>query len=194
MQLVKPHGSASWLMRTERVIERLWVRRSGSAVIEQRDVPMDRRTIEWQSPGGEPLYNAMPEEDVEALRKEPLVLGAVPIKSELLSEVQELNNAAEVYHLIQDQWHGVVTAIAAASLITVAGYSFPKEDQYGRFLMQEGVRQRRPGTGKVDVEFYELDGRPRELCEENIREVFGESLGKPIYCGSVLAGSPPAGP
>jgi hypothetical protein len=66
------------------------------------------------------------------------------------------------------QWQVVVDAIRDADIIVVLGYSFPYEDQYGRFLFKEGARQRAKQLKKV--EYYNIDRR----SEAAIRDIFGD--------------------
>ena len=70
------------------------------------------------------------------------MLGAVPIKSELIFEVQRFYGLP-VFDVVVQQWKTVVTAVREAEKLIVVGYSFPREDQYGRFLFREAVRLRK---------------------------------------------------
>ncbi len=97
---------------------------------------------------GKPLLDSLAED----MRNNPLVLGAVPIKSELLREVQACHSTPDVFKAIMHQWEGVVEAIRDADELIVIGYSFPKEDQYGRFLFQEAIRRR--GRKPIRIEYY----------------------------------------
>jgi hypothetical protein len=93
---------------------------------------------------------------------EPLLLGAVPIKSELIEEVQMHYNFREIFQVVMNQWRAVMQTVQEADQIVVVGYSFPKEDQYGRFLFREAIRQR---TKPLKVEFYEVEHRVAERAD-----------------------------
>ena len=68
-----------------------------------------------------------------------------------------------------------------ADSVVIVGYSFPQEDQYGRFLLKEGIRLRR---SELTVEFFELEDRRSER-EEAIRDVFGSRIQNLVYRGAV---------
>jgi len=146
VQLVKPHGSLAW--RVERL--------DGQA------------RVRWRSATGEPLLRALSNHQVSE-RLQPLVLGVVPIKSELLREVEEAHHSAEVHEAIVRQWRAAVDAARRADEIAVVGYSFPPEDQYGSFLFYEATRSRRQ---KPVVAFYELEASAFEVARRLV-EVFG---------------------
>ena len=115
IKFVKPHGSVSWQVgRPPAILPFAPMLR----VIREGDV----------KPGESPT--------------EPLLLGAVPMKSELIFEVAAHYCACAVFKVIMDQWQAVVEAVRDADSFVVLGYSFPKEDQYGRFFFQEGMRKR----------------------------------------------------
>lgn len=154
VRFAKPHGSVSWAIdfQTKRVV--------------------------WASGNGSPLLDSLSVRDVDCGR-EPLVLGAVPIKSELIREVQAQYGLPSVFDTIATQWRTVVEAIRDADVVVVAGYGFPPEDQYGRFIISEGVRLR---TGRVKVEFFEL--RSREAAQAQvIAQTFGSSLSDLVFRG-----------
>lgn len=140
--LAKPHGSTSWILRDA----------TGNTIFTAND--------------GNLRFDSLTDTDVDAGR-EPLVLGAVPIKSELIFQVQQQLGVPAVFQIIQEQWRAVVRAIRDADSLVIVGYSFPPEDQYGRFLMQEGVRQR--NRRPLDIEFYALN---EQETENRIREIF----------------------
>jgi hypothetical protein len=75
----------------------------------------------------------------------------------------------------------VVEAIRAADSLIIIGYSFPREDQYGRFLIQEGMRLRK---NILSIEFYELKNQARKRAKD-IMDAFGR-VPKPIFRGEVL--------
>jgi hypothetical protein len=91
----------------------------------------------------------------------------VPIKSELITEVQYHWGACDVFDVIMRQWQVVVEAIRYADIVVVAGNGFPKEDHHGRFLFMEGVRRRCKRLRRV--EYYNVN-RDSECA---IREIFG---------------------
>jgi hypothetical protein len=97
------------------------------------------------------------------------VLGVVPIKSELLREMQEAHEAGEVHEAIVRQWRAAVEATRRADEIAVVGYSFPPEDQYGSFLFYEAARNRKH---KPEVSFYELEASAFDVARRLV-EVFG---------------------
>jgi hypothetical protein len=150
VKFAKPHGSASWPL-------------SASALSAMID--------------GEPLLDSLAED----FQNDPLVLGAVPIKSELLREVQRCHLPGEiVFTVIMHQWRGVVEAVRDADQLVVVGYSFPKEDQYGRFLFQEGLRLR--GTNPIRrIEYYNTTAESRA----SILDVFGHVGTEVVWKGPV---------
>lgn len=145
IRLIKPHGSLSWIHKPE-------------------------KPIIFQN-GSKPRLDPMPEKDVNN-DAEPLVLGAVPIKSELLEEIQKVQPG--LHDLISAQWREVVNVISQAEEVVVIGYSFPKEDVYGRFLISEAVR-RRTEHAKLKICYYSLK-KDRPNVEEAFREIFGGAV------------------
>jgi hypothetical protein len=154
--LVKPHGSVSWRMdwRVRRVI---WTDADGRIAV----VPMAESEV--------------------GPDQEPLLLGAVPIKSELVREVQRVY-FADVWDVVTAQWKAVVRAVRDATSLVFVGYGFPSEDQYGRFLLREAMRIRQAGLPAV--EFYELP--KQEACvEAAIRSALGSASLCPVAKGKV---------
>lgn len=100
-------------------------------------------------------------------KKEPLLLGAVPIKSELIAEVDRPQHA-----IVMAQWATFLRGLTEADEICVLGYSFPKEDGYGMFLMREAIRRRTRPIKRVDL--YEVAGRV-PVVRDAIVEVLGVS-------------------
>ena len=137
----KPHGSLAWRIGT----------------------------IRPNQLNGRPLLDPLPEFSIvpKITDMEPLLLGAVPMKSELIFEVQQCY-APHVFEIIISQWRAVVEAVCEADTIVVLGYSFPKEDEYGRFFFKEGMRQRSKRLKRI--EYYNVNRE--SACA--IREVFGE--------------------
>jgi hypothetical protein len=157
VRFAKPHGSVSWTL------------------------DLCTKAATWITPDGVPLSRSLSPQDVDCGR-EPLVLGAVPIKSELIREVQLLYGLPVVFDTIATQWRTVVEAIRDADTIVVVGYSFPEEDRYGRFMFDEGVRLR---TGRLKVEFFERSDR-QPAQAGIISGVFGERLNELVFRGPVL--------
>jgi hypothetical protein len=147
VEIVKPHGSTSWTLdfKLKRVVS--------------------------APPGAEPLLDSVSEEEV-LNGKEPLVLGAVPIKSELIREVQ-VCWLSEVFDAVMRQWSAVVAAVRDAEVFVVVGYSFPREDHYGRFLLREGVCLR---STPVKVEYYELADRAAVRAASIIEAFPGDGI------------------
>jgi len=159
VKLAKPHGSTSWIL------------------------DLTSRSVTWLSHDGQPILSSLSASDVDCGR-EPLVLGAVHIKSELIREVQELGMTRGVFDAISTQWRAVVEAIRDADTIFVVGYSFPREDQYGRFLVREGLRLR---TGSPRIEFFEVEDRGAERARE-IFNVFEGHVRELVFRGPVQPG------
>jgi hypothetical protein len=128
--LVKPHGSLSW----------------GRAFPHEGDAPDFL-------PGPNPLLDPMLPADISD-QKQPLLLGAVPIKSELLKEVQWRHTF--VHRRIMDQWSVLCRALRDAEEVQAVGYGFPSEDQYGLFMLREAARRR---SAACRVVLYEVPGR-----------------------------------
>jgi len=156
VRFAKPHGSTSWTL------------------------DLNARSVTWLSSDGSPLLSSLSSSDVDCGR-EPLLLGTVPIKSELIREVQDLCNVSDVFHSICAQWRTVVEAVRDAETMFVVGYSFPEEDQYGRFLLGEGLRLR---TGTLRIEFFERRDREAERAKA-ISSLFQERLQHLVFRGPV---------
>lgn len=152
--LSKPHGSASWTM------------------------DLNLRKVTWHEHDGSPKRDSLGEEEVKHGR-EPLVLGAVPIKSELIREVQ--CSFPEIFEVVTRQWKTVVDALKKSNTLIVVGYSFPQEDLYGRFMFAEAMRHRKTN---LRVQFFELP----ELASERskvIVDVFEHKISRLEYRGQV---------
>jgi hypothetical protein len=134
--LAKPHGSVSWRMdwRSRRVS---WTEADGRVAT----MPMDESQV--------------------GPDQEPLLLGAVPIKSELVREVQKVY-FADVWNVVTAQWNTAVRAVRDATSLVFVGYGFPSEDQYGRFLLGAATKMRPTCAPAPAVEFYELP--QQEAC------------------------------
>jgi len=156
--LAKPHGSTSWTL----------------------DLNYNPRRVISASNHGEVLLSSLESTDVDQCR-EPLILGAVPIKSELIREVQDSCGSPQVFQTIARQWRALVEAIRDADSVAIVGYSFPQEDQYGRFLLKEGMRLR---ESSLTVEFFELEDKISERGEA-ILDVFGSRVENLVYRGAV---------
>lgn len=156
VRIAKPHGSVSWCMNWEtKQVE--WQRDNGTI----RSAPMDPVSV--------------------SQNKEPLLLGAVPIKSELIREVQQ-RDFPDVWTVVAAQWRLLTRAVAGADSITVVGYGFPPEDGYGRFLLREAMRARRGRP--LAIEYFELPERALET-EASIRDAFGRTELQPMWRGPV---------
>ena len=129
----KPHGSASW----------------------------NRRNLIGDTIDGPPLLTSLDEDEAKSNTVDPLLLGAVPIKSELIREVQHWFNVGRVYDVIYRQWQAVADAVWDADRLVILGYSFPPEDTYGRFFFGEAMRERPPGQA-LQVEYYEKEERKKK--------------------------------
>lgn len=151
----KPHGSTSWTL------------------------DLGSYKVTW-SRDDSPILESLSAADVDGGR-EPLLLGAVPIKSELIQEVQECCGTPSVFDTISTQWRAVVEAIRDAETLVVVGYSFPVEDRYGRFLVQEGLRMRQGG---LRIEFFEVEDRAADRARE-IFDVFHRRVHELVYRGRV---------
>lgn len=152
----KPHGSTSWTLE------------------------LSTHQVKSASEEGTPLIDSLTYKDVDHCL-EPLLLGTVPIKSELIREVQTCMKSPDVFETITKHWRAVVEAVRDADSLIIIGYSFPKEDQYGRFLFQEGMRLRKIAP---TIEFYELMEKEQERAG-NIAKTFGIDSQKLIYRGQV---------
>jgi hypothetical protein len=95
--------------------------------------------------------------------------------------VQICTRSRDVFNTIQKQWKAVVKAIRDADSLVIVGYSFPREDQYGRFLIQEGMRLR---NSTPTIEFYELKDKAHKQAKE-IMDAFG-GVPEPTFRGEVV--------
>ena len=112
---------------------------------------------------GEPLLDSLDHEQVkQRCGPDALLLGAVPLKSELIFEVQEYYRTGRVFEVIREQWRTVANAVGTAERIVVLGYSFPKEDTYGRFFFREGMTMRNSDL-PLQVDFYNRSGDPSAI-------------------------------
>jgi hypothetical protein len=162
IRLIKPHGSVSWVHKSD-----------GNVIFQE---------------GSKTLLSPMTEKDVHNGHNgaEPLVLGTVPVKSELLREIQKCH--PKVFETISYQWSETLKVISQAEEVVVLGYSFPKEDTYGRFLLQEAVRKRLKNDELPKVRYYAL---PDDRCkiEKAFREIFSNKVNYK-YMGKVNGPSP----
>jgi hypothetical protein len=162
--LAKPHGSTSWSMQCHGALDR-------SAV------------------DGGPRYDSLTLSDYEQKRS-PLVLGAVPIKSELIREVQQKAGRADIFETVARQWRQVVRAVEFADEIVVAGYSFPRQDEYGRFIIREGLRARSQSKRpNLRIRFFETKQNEARSAA-SIQDLFSGHLAELIPAGPVV---PPGG-
>lgn len=147
MNLIKPHGSLSW-----------------------EDLGGEAKDVRWNEPlSGAPLLKPM--RPGTGSYPQPFILGAVPIKDELIRGTQ--NDNPKIYQTIADQWAAVVQAVTRADELTVVGYGFPPEDGYGRWLFRQAAkrRDRRP----LKLSYYALSC-DAEKVEAALRDIFGECV------------------
>lgn len=112
---------------------------------------------------------------------EPFVIGAVPIKSELIKEAQREH--PEVYFILMDQWRCLMDALEEADEVIVAGYNFPDDDVYGRFLIKEAIAKK--GRLFRRLYFYELD-KAEATMRSRLNEIFRPGTTQ-IFRGPVTA-------
>jgi hypothetical protein len=147
VRFAKPHGSASWNLRS-----------LGHDITD-----------------GEPALKSLNQTDVlnDPNRVDPLLLGAVPIKSELIAEVQCYFGTHRIHDVVLAHWRAVADAVRDAERVIVLGYSFPREDAYGRFFLREAVRERSKRLLRFDI--YDLPTKEAEIkC--SICEAFGGNV------------------
>ena len=134
---------------------------------------------------GKPVLTSLNPTDVlkETARVDPLLLGAVPIKSELIDEVQCFYGTHRVHDVVLAHWRAVADAVRDAEGIIVLGYSFPKEDAYGRFFLREALRER----SRPILRFEIFDLAPREAeIKCSMCEAFGSNVTLELkYIGEV---------
>jgi len=160
IRLIKPHGSLSWVHRS--------------------DAPVVFRN------GSQPRLEQMTSDQIKEVSGgfvQPLLLGAVPIKSELLDEIQR--GQAGLHETVADQWREALDVLSRATVVEVVGYRFPAEDGYGRFILREAIRRRSPGSKLPTVRYYSLQCDRGEF-EQAFREVFGPDVNYE-YLGEVLS-------
>ena len=172
VRFAKPLGSLSWR------------RRIGG--LQDRRGRQKEELFEWSKDGG-PLLDPMRYGEIKhehGVSHEPLMLGAVPIKSELIREIQHTHkyDCSFVFDRIVDQWQTLCRALQDADELYVVGYSFPSEDAYGGFLLREAARSRvgRPLT----VQIYETEPN-RMAVESRIVQIVGASPAQIAWRGPV---------
>jgi hypothetical protein len=166
VRFVKPHGSLSW-------------RRTMPAGLEP--------DFEWSNNDGSPLTRAMRPEDIRnesGVIYQPLLLGAIPIKSEILREVQG-NEHSFVHSRVMEQWKALCEALRDSDELHVVGYSFPPEDGYGHFMLAEAARARRGRPCRVLL--HEVRARHDEVAAR-IASILG------LACRDVLPQGPVQSP
>lgn len=146
LNLIKPHGSLSWEDRG-----------AGKGVF-------------WDE-GGSPRPDPMRRTGFE--HPQPFILGAVPIKDELLAGTQKDN--PEIFETIGDQWAAVVNAVSLAKQLVIVGYGFPPEDGYGRFLFRAAAGRRTDSARGLRIEFYSR-AEDTSTIEGALRDIFGKSI------------------
>jgi hypothetical protein len=162
VNLIKPHGSLSWQDHGANDL------------------------VRWRSDGGEPLFDPMHVDLINQCGSplQPLVLGAVPIKDELLGQTQPNQS---LYTVIADQWAAALSAIQSAAELVVVGYGFPPEDAYGRFLFREAAR-RRGDQPPPEVSYYALP-QDLEKMQAAFRDIFGDDV-RCVFEGPVCGPDP----
>jgi hypothetical protein len=156
--IAKPHGSLSW----------------------GRHFPQQGDAADFL-PGPDPLLEPMLPADISD-QKQPLLLGAVPIKSELLVEVQQRH--PWVHTRVMQQWSALCVALRDADELHVVGYGFPVEDGYGLFMLREAVKLR---SRPCRVFLYEVPGRRCDEVAANIARLLELPDDKIGRRGPVLA-------
>lgn len=138
---IKPHGSVSWPHL------------------------LARGVVDIGPPPGKPRTTSMSPDQVSRA-EEPFLLGAVPIKSELIQEVQAAGRT-NAFEVVTRQWRAFLDALRQADDLVVVGYGFPREDEYGTFLIKEAIRQRQAGPVRA-ISFYEKKG-PKKGPEDDLK-------------------------
>jgi hypothetical protein len=138
-RFVKPHGSLSWIHRP----------------------PTKRIHTSYR---GVPLLTVQKAQHVSG-NAQPILLGAIPLKSELMREIQNANGK---YELVVGQWKGLCNGLKTAKAVVTVGYSFPPEDHYGMFLIREALK-RRKGRPLEEISFYELASQAPIVAERITR-------------------------
>ena len=142
--LAKPHGSVTWRIN--------WI----------------TKKVEWLSPAGGLATDAMDVGRV-GIMQEPLLLGVVPAKSELIREIQWASFPG-IWEVVTAQWKLMTQAVRRATVLVVVGYGFPEDDTYGRFLFREAMKLR---SGDLpSVQLYELAERAQETASA-LRDALG---------------------
>jgi hypothetical protein len=154
VRFAKPHGSLAWNRHHLASID------DGSGGPKLGPIPT------WKQ-----VYDSHTESN-NALKIEPFLLGAVPIKSELIAEVGDPHQLRPQQQLVMAQWAELLRGIREAEEVCVVGYSFPREDGYGRFLMRQAARARTHRIRVVDL--YEVASKFDEV-RNSIVEVLGVS-------------------
>lgn len=156
--LIKPHGSVSWRYYPSR-----------------QHVDME----EGRKPATDPMAATQVSADPEFIQ--PFVVGAVPVKSELIAELQGRHPHSSYCVLIR-QWMEFMDALEHTDEVIVAGYNFPEDDNYGRFLIKEAVSRRRSALD--DIGFYELACSER-CFSKRLKRIFEPQSGEPKYLGPI---------
>ncbi|MBI2909681.1 MAG: hypothetical protein HYX92_18735 [Chloroflexi bacterium] len=145
--LCKPHGSLNW----------------------RQTVPEDGRAV--QILGSAILESAIDFDPAQNATVQPVIIGPVPFKSELiLPELQ--SSVSHSDNLLLAQWSCAIQHISEAERLVVLGYGFPSEDLHARFLFTEAAARRKSGEN-LEIEVYERSERQFTKVNEQIRAVFG---------------------
>jgi hypothetical protein len=164
------------------LVERLFMKRKNSHRLLHCSGPPGNGVVRFAKPHGSSSWNlrdlghdltdgtpAIRSLDQVDANTEPLLLGAVPIKSELIIEVQCHYCTHRVFEVVLHHWRAVADAVRDADRLVVLGYSFPKEDAYGRFFFREAMRERQSIASSSDrpplrVEYYEVPERAEQAA------------------------------
>ena len=138
VSFIKLHGSVSW----PRTIVPPWIVNTRATPAPCRE-PMEPDDV---------IKNCVEHPCNDC--RQPFVIGAVPIKTELIGQFQG-GHAGSPYTVLMEQWKCFMDALAAADEVVIAGYNFPDDDGYGRFLVKEAIARR--GRLLRRLYFYELD-------------------------------------
>jgi len=96
-----------------------------------------------------------------------------------MREIQRYYRTEGVFEVVMHQWQGVVEAVRDADELIVVGYSFPKEDHYGRFLFEQALHSRKcPRIRRI--EFYNTTAD----CG-SISHIFGNRTDEIVWKGPV---------
>ena len=164
------------------LVERLFMKRGSSHRLLHCSGPPGNGVVRFAKPHGSSSWNlydlghdvtdgtpAISSLEQVDPNNEPLLLGAVPLKSELIIEVQCYYRTHRIFEVVLLQWRALAEAVRDADRLVVLGYSFPKEDAYGRFFFREAMRERQLMNSSSDrpplrVEYFEVPERAEQTA------------------------------